>query len=97
MRRAEVSKAEPMAVPRCGVSRLIAAMTASLSSVGACTRKALSLNETTPILTPCRLLFDEGARRRLGRLQAVGLQVVGAHAAGNIHREDHGAFVLTAA
>ena len=63
-----------MAVPRCGVSRLIEAMTASLSVVGACTRNALSLNETTPILTPFRCFSMKERAATLAASRRVGLR-----------------------
>ena len=49
MASSEVRMPRPIAVPRCGRRREIAAFTASLSSVGAWTIAALSENETTPM------------------------------------------------
>ena len=78
----------PIAVPRCSWKRSIAAMTSSRLSVGACTTAAVPANDDDADLDVARQVGDE----RLGRLlrgdQAVRLDVGGAHAARDVHRQD---------
>ena len=88
----EVSRALPMAVPRCGDNRLIEETTASLSTVGACTRKALSLEEQ-PQFSRLTVASRQRTRGRLRCFESLRLEIVGAHAARYVDCEDYGAFI----